>query len=175
MTLRCKRSPDISPHVSLPVSSTWTANEHQRWSSQNLVLQQEEEGWCIKCNDEVVFVAISLAMHPVTVHPDEWYCNGRPCPLSFDHVPMTTSKEFPVDMDILGLDYFNRKRPISRILWFRTPDGEVYHSGAKGSPPGKRYCHFCRRVFSANNFSSQHMRKIHRPQSLELVFGDSLL
>jgi len=73
-------------------------------------------------------------------------------------------------MEELGRDFFLRVQLTRKVVWFVCPtSGNVYHSAAKpGGPggrakPGKRYCHLCKKCFSANNFQSQHLANLHRP------------
>ena len=75
----------------------------------------------------------------------------------------------PLDLRAVGLDIFVQNAPQRRVFWFRNPacPSEVYHTcakvrvGQKDRATGRRYCHLCHRVISANNFVHQHLRQMH--------------
>ena len=75
------------------------------------------------------------------------------------------SKEEPLTIEQLGKYYFFKKN-IPIVYWINPISGEINHSGAKvgkNNKPGKRWCPYCCKAFSANNFQSQHIRNLHTP------------
>jgi hypothetical protein len=170
MFIECKKAASASPPF--PSPSTWVAAEDATWVLDDLTLLRRAGGWCVERGGTVLLAAASLALHPTTVCPEEWYASdGRSCPVSFRHVRLETSCSRPVDMSVLGLDFFTRMRYTPCLVWFRAPNGEVHFSRSKGDPPGKRYCNICDRTFSSNNFASQHMKAHHTLAA----FSDCLL
>jgi len=119
-------------------------------------------------------VARTSACHPNTIKPGEWKlpeAGGWAAAEGFmvtTEGPNTEDHPFDVQRD-LGADFFLRvPRHWQRIVWYRDPStGEAMHSGAKvagaAKKPGKRYCPLCKHSYSANNFVSQHVRKMHTP------------
>lgn len=114
----------------------------------------------------------TAALHPATIPTqDVWYRCGRAgereeTTLSFEHYGLVTSHDHPARMRDLGEDLFVYRRHM-RIFWYVDPvTGETHHSGAKTDPTyhvyGKRYCPFCRKSMSANNFVTQHLPQMHR-------------
>ena len=107
--------------------------------------------------------AASDALHPTTISSSEWDVLG----LSIVHVGLTgTSASQPIALEDLGWDFFTR-RVVNFRIWFRDPStGRAVHSGAKrGGPlhtPGRRYCHRCKVLISANNFVTQHLATVHK-------------
>jgi len=116
-------------------------------------------GWCE--SGEVLAYATTRALHPATVYQEEWIVlEPRLARLAFLVDVGAATPANPVPLDELGLDHFVRCTP-RRPVWFRAPDGTVVHSGAKqragADAPGRRYCHLCDTLLSANNFVSQHL------------------
>lgn len=101
----------------------------------------------------------SGARHPNTVYDDEWMPSG--ITIRFRGV---TSRESPCNLFVhLGVDFFFRMCPLPRPVWYTSPSGCVTHSGSKKIDEyrGTRWCPYCTRDISANNFVSQHMRLCH--------------
>ena len=110
---------------------------------------------------EVLAYATTRALHPATVYEDEWVVlQPHLARLAFFVDVAAATPKNPVPLADLGLDHFVRGAA-RRPLWFRAPDGAVVHSGAKqcagADAPGRRYCHLCDALLSANNFVSQHL------------------
>ena len=129
--------------------------------------------WRITRGCRAVAYATTRALHPATVFETEWHVlEPRRARLAFAVAGAAeATPRAPVPMEALGLDYFVRCLP-RRPVWFRAPDGTVVHSGAKPCPgsgaPGRRYCHLCDALLSANNFVSQHLAQQHEGE------GDAL-
>ena len=123
-------------------------------------------GWFIADPDvpNVLMYAASdsLALHPNTILPGEWYAlttwPSTWTHLDAFHVSVDAPRDAVLSMDEIGRDYFVRA-PQRDPIFFRRPDtGEIAHSGTKG---GFQYCHLCDRCLSAHNFKAQHLRKKH--------------
>jgi len=120
----------------------------------------EMKAWCILFNDLIAAYAESFAQSPCTVFQGEWiFLNGdtmkweRNNDLYICVIQNTQSN--PYNLNDIGLDFFIRIS-LSRPIWFIDPTTDkVEHSGAKS---GKRYCWKCKRCFSGNNFSYQHLK-----------------
>lgn len=114
--------------------------------------------------EDVLAVCETTALHPATIpHEDVWKDarTGVGLLIVFDYVSFKSSYEHPFAMGDLGLDFFAARRPTNRIFFVCPLTGEVQHSGCKATnmlPPGKRYCHRCHRLYSANNFIHQHWK-----------------
>lgn len=135
--------------------------------------------WCVFHGKKVLFVTNTRALHPATVFWGEW--NQRnlmdgtwtPSALHFTYAdPLVSSCDAPLSLDLIGHDFFLRYR-VHTPIWFVDPcTGKTEHSGAKKQKgmdydlPGKRYCPMCGECFSANNFVSQHMHKVHPHEPL---------
>lgn len=123
---------------------------------------------------EILAEAPSTALHPSTVGASSWRfaVHGLMQPACEFEVISDgpNTEQEPFQMEELGRDFFLRVQLTRKVVWFVCPaTGNVYHSAAKpGGPggrakPGKRYCHLCKKCFSANNFQSQHLANLHRP------------
>lgn len=109
--------------------------------------------------------AVSPALHPSTIFPNEWkirlkvnkWVSGNG--FLVHPISWTSSKNAPLDLLDIGYDFFTRMS-VRNPVWFVDPSTHtVVHSGAKRG--GMRYCDACRKCFSANNFVHQHLRKVH--------------
>lgn len=154
-------------------------------------IQYDGFTWSIRDmrSDTIVAEAASLARHPATIFEGQWRVLNRTTGcmedslLVFYHDSIQSSPQKPLTMDELGIDFFIRRLG-TKIVWYVDPISyKVHHSGAKENDDGcagKRFCPFCMRSFSANNFVSQHMRVKHpesaRPGSLvlEAIFIDEV-
>ena len=170
----------------------WERSENMFYDQQiSMTLLRVYGTWrIVNLMGECVAEASSNAQHPVTVLQGQWRVFDsdmnahRDSDLYFIHHELITSPMQPIEMEDLGVDYFVRMNS-TKILWYVDPHTRnVYHSGAKADKDcrlGKRYCSFCHKSFSANNFVSQHMRNLHsmnmRPGSpvLEAVFVDECI
>lgn len=124
-------------------------------------------GWTVfDGRGDALVHAVSSARHPATVDRGEWRDAASekavPDALCVEYASLG-SFEQPLDIERLGLDAFTRD-VVSRPVWFSV-DGQVRHSGSKRAAetnlPGERYCDLCGRCVSANNFWSQHMKRVH--------------
>ena len=102
----------------------------------------------------VYAVAFSEAQHPNTVLPGEWVARVT---LPEDWRVLSDFHFKAVGdvftLDDLGRDYFVRV-PQKQPVWFVHPhDNTLVHSGKYG----KRYCSYCDKLSSANNFAHQHL------------------
>lgn len=148
-------------------------------------LYYAEGGWCVStaaaAGDQVLLIyARSDSLAPSTVRPDEHLRSGggtAPLPKFAIEPDGPVTKEDPFLMDELGFDVFVRgpKRigRVCQIWWLVDPaTNHVYPSAAKpsvtgGRPePGKRFCHICKKCFSANHFTYQHML-MHLPRQVD--------
>lgn len=126
----------------------------------------------------VLASAASDARAPMTVGAASWRtADGAALGPKFSLLAQgPNSEDAPFTVDELGDDVFVRGVH-SGVIWFVCPTtGETYHSAAKPGTgvagrtrPGKRWCHICRKCFSANNFSSQHLPNMHRPPPLGAI------
>jgi hypothetical protein len=126
-------------------------------------------GWHIEDPYEcVIGHASSCSKHPTTVHSCEWTLlkddNYVYSDIVFKHSTWDTSTDSPVQMELLGNDFFMHHK-VTKPIWFVNPeDGTIIHSGSKRQrdcdEPGKRYCSECRKCFSSNNWTT-HMTTCH--------------
>lgn len=114
-------------------------------------------------------ISASPALHPNTILPGEWLAQAvwpggwtRLDDFAVQADMTLSSPERPLRLDDVGVDLFLR-RALAYPVWFVDPTtGDVQCSSAKASAaPGRRFCAICDRAYSANNFVSQHMRKVH--------------
>ena len=149
-------------YISMPGESRFahvpTYHSDSGWS-----VRRDERGWTIEDDQKIIrCCADTTALHPTSVMPQEWTFMNSSAELYFEHdmVELTGSTEdAPIDLELLGLDFFAFSR--TQVVWFRDLNGNVHHSGAKAGfrgRTGKRYCHQCNTLISANNFVTQHLR-----------------
>ena len=132
----------------------------------------------IRNDDNVVLYAtcdLCIAQHPATVESGDWYVfqddSWVPSELLFvldETFLKRRSRRSPLDLTLVGGDFFLRYR-CSFIIWFIDPvSGEVVHSGSKqlAGRSGFRYCPHCDALRSSNNFVYQHMRRQHPEEAL---------
>ena len=115
--------------------------------------------------DRIGRSAASKALHPMSVRREEWTPTG----ISIVYTGKT-SVDDPLCLERdLGVDFFFRSCQLPRPVWYRSPSGAVFHSGAKrqNNILGKRWCPVCRVDLSANNYKSQHLRLIHGTDPVE--------
>ena len=136
-------------------------------------LQRADGGWgIVDAAGHEVARAVTRALHPVTTYPCEWTvrCEGgawRYSEMRFVHAALETSRDDPVDLDLLGRDFFV-VHALSKPIWFVSPvDGSVVHSAVKrmsDGTSGVKYCSLCNRCFSANNWYQHLMTHRHLPR-----------
>lgn len=165
----CAASSISSRFWAFYASGTGHSDDHQY-----TILRASHRSWEIRDHaNATVAVATTLALHPTTIFPGEWMiCRDNVWAydaMYFEHDTLVTSPHKPISIVLLGRDYFMRHRT-TKVIWYDDPvTGEVVHSGSKAifsSGPGVRWCSICNRLISANNFVSQHFRKVHKDEPL---------
>lgn len=164
-----------------------------------ILFKTPDSRWEIRerTSKNLVAFANTTAAHPTTIYLGEWQtnCDGASewtySPMHFAHEKLTTTFDRPIPIDLLGIDFFLRHR-VNSIIWYIDPlTGSVVHSGSKSIKniksgakskrrsksikdigPGVKFCSLCSCTVSANNFVSQHMRRVH---SLEPLPGQHML
>ena len=147
----------------ITTDGTWVActNSENTYVNNDLTLFYNS-GWIIVNKQNVMIAyAFSFASHPLNIRTDEWiFINFNKHDFRFRLVENT--HKTPYEINDIGEDYFMYNA--SNVIWWRDPTtNEVEHSGAKykRNQSGKRWCSICKRAISANNFKSQHYRKLH--------------
>ena len=153
----------------------WTHKGDNVYSSNKGLMLYNDIFWTISCNSLPIAVAYSSGTHPATIYDNEWYDpeTFEEKDIAFSPVSLGT-EDNPISIYDIGIDYFIRMSP-RRIIWFIDVNGDLQHSGAKIAgkkrKTGRRYCHICDELLSANNFVSQHMRIKHKmPKKCESTF-----
>lgn len=142
-------------------------NGRSSYCNNNQYLHYCSQQWHITCtcDGSTIATSYSFGLHPLTIRKNEWVfwdgCMRRWCfePQFYFYISDVTE---PFMIEDLGEDFFLRTKMSTVVQWIHPITGVVTLSGAKGNPPGKKWCPFCQQAFSANNFSSQHMKNVHR-------------
>jgi hypothetical protein len=153
----------------------WTKRDDSVYISYKGLVLHKYMFWTILCDSLPVAVAYTSGTHPATIYENEWYD-----PESFEEKgisfsPISFGTEWnPISIYDIGIDYFLRVSQ-HRVIWFIDVNGDIQHSGAKIAglkrKTGRRYCHICDKLVSANNFVSQHMRLKHKmPKKCQSTF-----
>lgn len=154
----------VSRHVP-HLEDAWDRDASDEYVSRThgMRLLHDGNAWLIVQDGFALARSYADALHPNTVLAGEWevcvtYPDGwKADPRFAVHLARTASDV--VTMDDVGRDFFVRV-PQTRPVRFVDPaTGEVHTSGAKHD--GRRYCHLCDRLYSGNNFVSQHLRLLH--------------
>ena len=145
-------------------------------------VRRDVRGWRIEDDQKIIrCCADTIALHPTSVMPHEWTFLCGTYELYFEHDVTElagSTEDAPIHLELLGLDFFAFHR--TQVVWFRDLNGKVHHSGAKAGfrgRTGKRYCHRCNTLISANNFVTQHLRTcvntfVLQPRETESVWED---
>lgn len=136
-----------------------------------MVLRLGEDGvWVIEQDFLTLARAHSDGMHPNTIYPGEWYIQYRLFAWerseTFRFCLSEVTPNYVYSLDDIGVDYFGRIQQTHPIHWVGC-DGQVYRSGAKNG--GKRWCHVCSRVYSANNMTQHLNAMVHRERLCKLA------
>lgn len=121
--------------------------------------------WCISQDGFALARSYADALHPNTIVAGEWeVCVHYPYgweihPTFAVHLARKFSGKRALTMDDVGWDYFVRVPQHLPVRFVDPATGKVHVSNAKHR--GQRYCHLCDKLFSGNNFVSQHMRLLH--------------
>ena len=153
--LRATGVPNETPHL----GGRWK-KDGARYVRGDAQVVWQGTHWVVMHTDlELVYaVAFSDALHPNTVLPGEWVARVT---LPDDWRVLTdfhfVASGNVFELDDLGRDYFVRVPQVQAVWYVHPHDKTLVFSGGKG---GKRYCHLCDRLLSANNFTHQHL-KVH--------------
>ena len=129
-----------------------------------MILRLDEDGaWIIEQDFLTLARAHSDGLHPNTIYAGEWYIQtylfewerSETFRLSLSEV----TSHYAYSLDEIGVDFFGRIQQTRPIHWI-ADDGQVYWSGAKNG--GKRWCHVCSRVYSANNMTQHFNTTFHQ-------------
>ena len=123
-------------------------NDRPSYYNNNHYLYHFKQQWYITTQERhIIAVSHSFGLHPLTIRQNEW--------AFFDHAVndwyfLPQFHFFIYDfnqtftIDDLGEDFFVRTKMARVVKWIHPETGVEMHSGAKGNPPGKKWCLFCK-------------------------------
>ena len=138
------------------------SKEKPSYYNGDLLLYYNKGSWFIAINSVTLVKSSSFGSHPLSIHKGEWIDKAEPW-YDFRFFLNQNSFENPVLLEDIGADFFLRVKHTR--IWFINPHTyEIQHSGAKKSHgiAGKQFCALCKKWISSNNFTFQHVKKLHK-------------